>query len=148
MTTIHKFNAAMVEDFLGQVRPFTIGFDRVINNLQNVSEIANNYPPYNIIKVDDETFTLEMACAGFRKDEFNIHVVPDGDKLVVQGVQDRGDDTPEYTYQGIAARNFTRTFALAEDTVVDGADFEDGMLQIHFSRVIPEEKKAKTIKVN
>ena len=144
-----KFNSAMMDDVLGQVRPFTVGFDRVFSNLQTVSELANNYPPYNILKHDDENFTIEIAAAGFRKEEIVINVVPEGNKLVVQGIQDRsGDYVPEYYYQGIAARNFTRTFALAEDVQVGDAEFVDGMLLVHFTRVVPEAKKPRTIEIS
>lgn len=83
-----------------------------------------------------------------RSDEFNIHVVPEGNKLVVQGVQDRGEDTKEYLHKGIGARNFTRTFALTDDVKVVGADFDDGMLYISLEKVVPEEKKPKEIVVN
>ena len=68
-------------------RPFTIGFDRVFDNLHTVKDIASNYPPYNIIRKDEDTYSIELACAGFREDEFNIHLVPEGNKLVVQGVR-------------------------------------------------------------
>tara|TARA_S200002703_G_scaffold60687_1_gene52574 strand:- start:525 stop:968 length:444 start_codon:yes stop_codon:yes gene_type:complete len=142
-----KFTAASVADIFDNVRPFTVGFDKMFHNLETVSEIANNYPPYNIVKTTDDEFVIEIAAAGFTKDEFNIHVVPDGNKLVVQGVQDRGEDKKEYYHRGIAARNFTRTFALMEDVEVTGADFVDGMLNISLVRIIPEEKKLKEIQV-
>ena len=142
-----KFNVADMAEILDNVRPFTVGFDRIFDNLNNVSEIASNYPPYNIIKQDDEHFVIELAAAGFSKEEFNIHLVPEGNKLVVQGVQDRGEHTKEYYHKGIAARNFTRTFALAEDVEVEGAEFTDGMLNISLVRIIPEEKKPKEITV-
>ena len=105
-------------------------------------------PPYNIVKKDSDNFVIEIAAAGFTEDEFNIHVVPEGNKLVVQGVQDRGEDQQEYYHKGIAARNFTRTFALAEGVQVEGADFVNGMLLVSLHRVIPEEKKLIEIKVN
>ena len=142
-----KFNVADMAEILDNVRPFTVGFDRIFDNLNNVSEIASNYPPYNIIKEDDEHFVIELAAAGFSKEEFNIHLVPEGNKLVVQGVQDRGEDTKEYYHKGIAARNFTRTFALTEDVEVEGAEFTDGMVNISLVRIIPEEKKPKEITV-
>ena len=142
-----KFNVADMAEILDNVRPFTVGFDRIFDNLNNVSEIASNYPPYNIIKQDEEHFVIELAAAGFSKEEFNIHLVPEGNKLVVQGVQDRGEDTKEYYHKGIAARNFTRTFALTEDVEVEGAEFIDGMLNISLVRIIPEEKKPKEITV-
>lgn len=142
-----KFTAADAADIFDNVRPFTVGFDKMFHNLETVSELANNYPPYNIIKEDDENFVIEIAAAGFTKDEFNIHVVPEGNKLVVQGVQDRGEDKRDFYHRGIAARNFTRTFALSEDVEVLDADFLNGMLCISLQRIIPEEKKPKEIKV-
>jgi molecular chaperone IbpA len=145
---VRKYAVANMAEILDNVRPFTVGFDRVFDNLNNVSEIANNYPPYNIIKNEDDDFTIEIACAGFRKEEFNIHVVPEGNKLVVQGVQDRGEDKKEYYHKGIGARNFTRTFALSEDVKVTGSEFVDGMLNIFLTREIPEEKKPIEIEVN
>ena len=134
-------------DIFDNVRSYTIGFDRMFDNLNTVSELSNNYPPYNILKLDDEHFGIEIACAGFTKDEFNIHVVPEGNKLVIQGVQDRGEDKRDYYHKGIAARNFTRTFALTDDVEVTNADFENGMLNVSLVRIVPEEKKPKEIKV-
>tara|TARA_B100000519_G_scaffold203158_1_gene224427 strand:- start:3349 stop:3801 length:453 start_codon:yes stop_codon:yes gene_type:complete len=139
-----RFTASDLDAFF---RPFSIGYDKVFDNLHTVKDIANNYPPYNIIKSDSDSWSIEMACAGFKEDEFNIHLVPEGNKLVVQGVQDRGEDKTEYAYKGIAARNFTRTFALTENTKVVGADYVDGMLNISLVREIPEEQKPQEIKV-
>lgn len=143
-----RYGVADIDKFVEQYRPFTIGFDRLFDNLTSVSELANNYPPYNIVKQDDENFIIEIAAAGFRSDEFNIHLVPNGNKLVVQGVQDRGEDEREFLHKGIGARNFTRTFALTDDVEVSGADFDDGMLYISLEKVVPEEDKAKEIVVN
>lgn len=143
-----KFGVADIDKIMDQYRPFTVGFDSVFDNLVTCSELSNNYPPYNIVRVDEENFIIEIAGAGFTEDEFNIHVVPTGNKLVVQGVQNRGEDKREYLHKGIGARNFTRTFALAEDVQVLSADFIDGMLNISLQKIIPEEKKAREIKVN
>ena len=78
MVTRKVYNVAAMTDILDNVRPFSVGFDRVFENISNVSEISNNYPPYNIIKKDDERFIIELAAAGFRKDEFDIQHVPEG----------------------------------------------------------------------
>ena len=145
---VRRYTTATMADFLNDITPFTVGFDRVLDNIANFSDIAQNYPPYNIVKQDDESFVIEIAAAGFRKDEFNINHVPhNGNKRIVQGVQESGEDKREFVHKGIGARNFTRSFALTDDVVVDGAKFEDGMLLISLKRVIPEEKKAKEIKV-
>ena len=148
MVTRKVYNVAAMADILDNVRPFSVGFDRVFENINNVSELSNNYPPYNIIKKDDERFIIELAAAGFRKDEFDIQHVPEGNKLVVKGTQERDEDTRDYYHKGIAARNFTKTFALSEDVKVEDADFKDGMLYINLVREVPEEKKPKAIKVN
>jgi molecular chaperone IbpA len=145
---VRKYTTADVGKIFEEMKTYTVGFDRVLDNLANVSELGCNYPPYNIVKKDSDNFVIEIAAAGFTEDEFNIHVVPEGNKLVVQGVQDRGEDQQEYYHKGIAARNFTRTFALAEGVQVEGADFVNGMLLVSLHRVIPEEKKLIEIKVN
>lgn len=143
-----KFGVADIDKIMEQYRPFTVGFEKVFDNLNNVSDMACNYPPYNIIRIDEENFIIEIAGAGFTQDEFNVNLVPEGNKLVVQGVQDRGEDKREFLHKGIGARNFTRTFALADNVEVVGADFVDGMLNISLKKVIPEEMKVKTIPVN
>lgn len=145
---VRKYMTADVDKIFDEMKAYTVGFDRVLDNLATVSELGCNYPPYNIVKKDSDKFNIEIAAAGFTEDEFNIHVVPEGNKLVIQGVQDRGEDKQEYYHKGIAARNFTRTFALADGVKVEGADFVNGMLLIGLQRVIPEEKKAIEIKVN
>jgi len=145
---VRKYTTANMAEIVDNVRPFTIGFDRLFDNLHNVSEIHSpNYPPYNIIADDDEHFTIEIACAGFAKDEFNVHLLPDGNKLIVQGVQDRGEDTRKFYHKGIGARNFTHSFALANDVEVVDSVYYDGILEITLRRVVPEEMKPKQIEV-
>tara|TARA_R110000803_G_scaffold153828_1_gene218669 strand:- start:120 stop:584 length:465 start_codon:yes stop_codon:yes gene_type:complete len=145
---VRKFNASSVEDIINSISPFSIGFDKMFDNISSVADLSNNYPPYNIVKIDDESFMIEFAAAGFAEEEFNIHVVPEGKKLVVQGIQDRGEDTTEYYHRGIGARNFTKTFALNSDIEVLSAEFTNGMLTIKLQHIIPEEKKARKIDIS
>lgn len=145
---VRKYTTANMAEIFDNVRPFTIGFDRLFDNLHNVSEIHSpNYPPYNIIADDDERFVIEIACAGFAKDEFNVHLLPEGNKLIVQGVQDRGEDKRKFLHKGIGARNFTHSFALANDVEVVGSVYYDGILEITLRRVVPEEMKPRQIEV-
>lgn len=139
-----KFSTSNVDEFFDKITPFTIGFDKIRDQIQQLDS-DTKYPPYNIVKLDDNQFMIEIAAAGFRKDEFNVHLVPDSNKLVVQGVQDRGEDKSEYFFKGIGARNFTRVFTLAEEVKVLSGDFVDGMLLIKLERIIPEEKKPQQI---
>ena len=109
----------------------------------NNVKIQDNYPPYNVIKEDDDTYIVEIALAGF--DKSDISVTTDKDQLIVKG--EREKEETEYTYKGIATRSFNRSFALAEYMEVTKAEFNNGMLSITVERIIPEDKKPKTIKI-
>jgi molecular chaperone IbpA len=123
--------------------PFFIGFDALANRLTSAHSNANGFPPYNVRKIDEDTFVVELAIAGYNKNSLNI-TEHDG-TLTVKG--ERPEDVEEYLHKGIAGRKFTRTFALGEYMYVDEADLKDGMLYIVVKRNIPEEKKPKTIEI-
>lgn len=123
--------------------PFFIGFDALANRLTSAHSNANGFPPYNVRKVDEDTFVVELAIAGYNRESLSI-TEHDG-TLTVKG--ERPEDVEEYLHKGIAGRKFTRTFALGEYMYVDEADLKDGMLYIVVKRNIPEEKKPKTIEI-
>ncbi len=127
--------------------PFFIGFDRALNTWNHVQSVSasTNYPPYNVIKVDEDNFVVELAVAGFAKTEIDI-VTSDG-KLIVKGESKTEDGDSKFIHRGIAARKFTREWALGEYMEVKAAELKDGMLKIDIVRILPEEKKPKTIKV-
>ena len=143
---VRKFNAASLDDIMEQLSPFTIGFDKVFNNLNTVAELSNNYPPYNIIREGNDKFIIEFAAAGFSEDELTVTQVPEGNKLVIQGTQNKADERT-FLHKGIGARNFTKTFALNQDVQVVGADFVNGMLQISLEHIVPEERQPKFIPI-
>ena len=126
--------------------PFFIGFNKELSRLSNIHREATrqSYPPYDLIKIDEDTYRLSLAVAGFSKNE--IEVSMDNGSLVVKG--EKTDETSnEVLHKGIATRKFTRTFALGEYMEVDRAEMADGILDIYVERNIPEEKKPKTIKI-
>ena len=125
--------------------PFFIGFNRNLTNLNNVYKTNNHsYPPYDLIKLDEDTYRLSLAVAGFTKD--NIDVSVDNGTLIIKGeITDTVD--AEVVHKGIAGRKFVRSFALGEYMEVTGAELKDGMLHINVDRIVPEEKKPKTIKI-
>ena len=127
--------------------PFTIGFDRPLKVLEALTNVkAPSYPPYNIIKIGDENYTIELAIAGFNsKDEVDVSVKDN--VLYVVGSKVVADDSVEYLYQGIAARDFRREFTLADNVEVTGAELKDGILTISLHRRIPEEMKPRQIPV-
>ena len=127
--------------------PFFIGFDKALdtwNHVQTVSG-ATTYPPYNVIKVDEDNFVVELAVAGFGKTD--IDVSTSEGKLVVKGELNTEDGDSKFIHRGIAARKFTREWALGEYMEVKAAELKDGMLKIDIVRILPEEKKPKTIKI-
>ena len=130
-----------------QVESRLIGFDRVFDAVQRLHTVeggqSNSFPPYNIKKLDDENYEITLALAGFKKSELSV-VVEDG-SLVVKGEQEKSED--EFLHKGIAERNFTRTWALADEVKVTGSKLKDGVLTISLVHEIPEEKKPTSIDI-
>ena len=125
--------------------PFFIGFNRELSRLNNAHKTnSQSYPPYDLLKLDEDTFRLSVAVAGFTKDDIDVSV--DNGTLIIKGEITEVTDA-EIVHKGIAGRKFTRSFALGEYMEVTGAEMKDGMLHIHVDRIIPEEKKPKTIKI-
>jgi len=127
--------------------PFFIGFDRALDTWSHAQTVssATNYPPYNVIKVDEDNFVVELAVAGFAKTDIDVSTA-DG-KLTVKGELNTEDNDSKFIHRGIAARKFTREWALGEYMEVKAAELKDGMLKIDVVRILPEEKKPKTIKI-
>ena len=126
--------------------PFFIGFNRELDRFNHVHTAATrqSYPPYDLIKVDEDTYKLSVAVAGFTKDDVKV-IVEDG-TLIVKG-EITTETEGEAIHKGIATRKFTRTFALGEYMEVTGAEMKDGMLHVDIDRIVPEEKKPKEIAI-
>jgi len=126
--------------------PFFIGIDRELRRFRNASELAakQSYPPYNLIKIDEDNYMLTLAVAGFTKKE--VDVTLNNGTLTITGVIAEDDDH-EYLHKGIALRKFTRTFALGEYMEVISAEMDNGMLYVSVRREIPEEKKPRQITI-
>jgi molecular chaperone IbpA len=126
--------------------PFFIGFNRELGRLNNAHKVnSQSYPPYDLLKLDEDTYRISIAVAGFGKDDINVSV--DNGTLIIKGEINDVQDA-EIVHKGIAGRKFTRTFALGEYMEVTGADLKDGMLHINVERIVPEEKKPRSITIN
>ena len=125
--------------------PFFIGFNRELGRLNNLHKTnSQSYPPYDLLKLDEDTYRISLAIAGFTKDDISVTI--DNGTLLIKGeITDVID--AEIVHKGIAGRKFVRSFALGEYMEVTGADLKDGMLNISIDRIVPEEKKPKTIKI-
>ena len=125
--------------------PFFIGFNRELGRLNTAHKTnSQTYPPYDLLKLDEDTYRISLAVAGFSKEDIDLSV--DNGTLVIKGEIVEVIDA-EIVHKGIAGRKFTRTFALGEYMEVTGAEMKDGMLHINVDRVIPEDKKPKTIEI-
>ena len=133
-------------DNFNQLTPYAVGYDKLFDNLSryvdnNVS--STGFPPYNIRKEGDYHYVIEMALAGFSKEDIEVEVA-DG-TLSVRS--DKKDDVADNLYRGISFRKFNRKFTLSDDIVVNDASLDNGMLTINLERIVPEEKKPRLIEV-
>lgn len=135
------------------IHKFAVGFDNVFDELLRINaQQANgsNYPPYNVVKHDDDHFAIELAVAGFNIGDISITV--EKNLLTIKGEQtqslDELEKEVEYLHRGISARSFSRTFTLAEHVEVTGAASENGILKIDLERKVPDEQKPKTIAIS
>jgi molecular chaperone IbpA len=128
---------------------FFVGFDDQFNRLakmhDDLTKNVPNYPPFNIKKTSENKYVVEMAVAGFTKQELEIEFADD--KLIVKGKANEDNTALEWLHKGIATRNFTHTFALNDQVEIKGAELINGMLKIALERIIPEHKKPQKIDI-
>jgi molecular chaperone IbpA len=125
--------------------PFFIGFNRELGRLNTAHKTnSQTYPPYDLLKLDEDTYRISLAIAGFSREDINISV--DNGTLIIKGEIVEITDA-EVVHKGIAGRKFIRTFALGEYMEVTSAELKDGMLNVHVVRIIPEDKKPKVIDI-
>jgi molecular chaperone IbpA len=125
--------------------PFFIGFNRELSRLNTAYKTnSQSYPPYDLLKLDDDTYQISLAIAGFSREDIDVSV--DNGTLIIRGEIVEVTDA-EVVHKGIAGRKFVRSFALGEYMEVTSAELKDGMLHVHVVRIVPEEKKPKSIKI-
>lgn len=129
----------------------SIGIDRLMSHMVQQlegSEGSKNYPPYNIINVDEHNYLIELAVAGFGKDDISITEHDGTLEISGEKVETEEENEKNYAHKGISARRFTRSFNLADYVVVKGAGMQDGILTLSLERIVPEEMKPKTIAID
>lgn len=123
--------------------PYMLGFDNEINRINRLSAFASggtNYPPYNIITGSDNRTILEVALAGFSKEDIEVATE---ENILTISCYPKEKDAVKYTHKGIATRSFSKSWQLGEDTEVESVDYKDGMLTISVQKIVPEEKQKK-----
>ena len=137
----------MVRNNLNVPRSLFVGFDTLFEDLERIHQSArsgtDNYPPHNIVRIDEEKFLIELAVAGFKEDDINVEV-KDG-ILKVTGEMDK--DERDFAFKGISSRKFEKSFRLSEFVVIDGADLKDGILVVYARVELPEEKRPRKIEI-
>jgi len=134
-----------------QLRPVTVGFDPIFDRFESMMNDdffnvpTTNYPPYNIVRTGDYTYDIELALAGFGKDDIDVKY-EDG-VVTVKSVHEANKEEDTVQYRGISKRQFSKSFSIADDVVVKGAELKDGLLKIAMERIIPEAKKARSIEI-
>ena len=141
-------HSAFTPQDLQKVMGHTIGFDNIFDRLFDMDLTRDSgYPPYNIRKINELQYAIELALAGFSKSDIEIEVT-DG-QLAIRSKEDikKDDSNDSFVHKGIAKRSFMRSFSLSDDIIVKGADLKDGMLIVELERVIPDEKKPRLIQI-
>tara|TARA_B100000614_G_scaffold108862_1_gene97795 strand:- start:176 stop:619 length:444 start_codon:yes stop_codon:yes gene_type:complete len=136
-----------------QLRPLSVGFDDVFDHFESMFDgpslsVGSNYPPYNIVKTSDNKFDVEVALAGFNKKDINVSV--ENGMLTIESKEDeksKDDKDGEVLHKGISKRYFKRSFTIADDVEVKGAELKDGLLRVSMEKIVPESKKLKTITI-
>ena len=142
MGDLTRYRAADMPALLERINKNSIGLDDFLDGFFNVHETTSNYPPYNLIHVNNVESRLEIALAGFKKKE--VAVYTEYGKLIVEGKkEDSKTDTDTYSHRGLAQRSFTRSWTISEDVEVTSVVFEDGLLTVTLGKIIPEHHARK-----
>ena len=139
MVNIQKFHSADLNSLVDRINKYSIGMDDVFDRLSHVQE--GNYPPYNLVQVSSTESRLELALAGFNEKELNVYT-QDG-KLFVEGTKEEPGEQTTYYHRGVAQRSFTRSWSLGDETEVRSVSFENGLLTVELSKIVPEHHQRK-----
>ena len=140
MGNLMRYGAADIPQLLDRINRNSIGMDEYFDRLFNIHESSTNYPPYNLIQVSNVESRLEIALAGFKKEEVNVYT--EYGKLFVEGQKESKGDT-NYVHRGMAQRSFTRAWTPSDETEIRSVTFEDGLLSIELGKVVPEHHARK-----
>ena len=140
MGNLARYHAANLPELLERIQKNSIGMDDYFNRFWE-SETPSNYPPYNIVQVNNVESRIEIALAGFKKDEVKVYT--EFGKLYVEGKKEESKDVGEFVHKGLAQRSFTRVWSISDDTEVRDVRFNDGLLVIDLGKVVPEHHARK-----
>jgi|TARA_B100001093_G_scaffold456600_1_gene467663 molecular chaperone IbpA len=138
MRALAQYGAADIDRFMQDIDKYSIGLDGWFDRVNTKSDTS--YPPYNLVKVNENTYSLELALAGFAS--YEVKAYTEAGQLFVEAAKAEADER-EYVHRGLAARSFKRSWTLSDDVEVDHVDFIDGILQVTLNRIVPEKHQKK-----
>ena len=141
MTNLSRYHAANLPDLMEKIARNSIGMDEYLNRFWDGVDTTSNYPPYNIIEINNVESRLEVALAGFKKDE--LKVFTEFGKLHVEGSKEKQEDDRTFRHRGVAARSFSRVWSLSDDTEIRGVEFTDGLLVVELGKIVPDHHARK-----
>ena len=141
MTNLTRYTAADLSTLMDKITKNSIGMDEYFDRLFNLHETTTNYPPYNLVQVNNVESHLEIALAGFKKEE--VHAYTEYGKLFVEGQKADTESDRTFIHKGVASRSFKRAWTLSDDTEVRDVTFEDGLLRIVLGKIVPEHHARK-----
>ena len=139
MTNLARYHAANLPELMDRIQRNSIGLDDYLNRFFNETS-TQNYPPYNIVQVNNVESRLEVALAGFKKKEVKVYT--EFGKLIVEGKKEEKEDK-DFAFKGLAQRSFQRAWSISDDTEVQKVEFEDGLLTVKVGKIVPEHHARK-----
>jgi molecular chaperone IbpA len=141
MKDFMKYSTANIDQLFDKITRNSIGMDEYFDRIFSLHDTSTNYPPYNLIHISDVESRLEIALAGFKRKE--VYVYTQDGKLFVEGQKKDKEGEANYLHKGLAQRSFTRSWTISDDIEVNSVDFEDGLLTIILTKVVPEQHKRR-----
>jgi len=140
MNTLARYHAANLPELFDKITKNSIGMDEYLNQFWD-STTTSNYPPYNLVQLNNHESKLEIALAGFKKDELKVYT--EFGKLYVEGKKEATEDVGEFVHKGLAQRSFERVWTITDDTEIGSVKFEDGLLTVELKKIVPDHHARK-----
>ena len=141
MNALQRYHAANLPDLVDKIAKNSIGLDDYFDRFFNSDFPQSNYPPYNLIQLNNHESKLEIALAGFKKDEIKVYT--EFGKLYVEGKKEESENVGEFVHKGLAQRSFERVWTVTDDTKVGSVSFDDGLLVVELKKIVPDHHARK-----
>ncbi len=143
--TLSRYTSKDLDKIFDAVSTYSVGYDDLFNRMLSYGQVTPQYPPYNVVKESDTRWRIEMALAGWSRDDLEIST--ETNVLCVKSKADKESDD-DYIHRGVAKRSFARSFNISEDVEVGDISYKDGLLAIHLTKIVPDKQKRKVYQIS